>query len=97
MTDEEYDEFRQTRKFKVARQLVEVGRSLWAFNYGDGQYLSRTVDRAMKEAEKAFGDADYDHAEHLGKVVACLVRREAPKFAANPTAWIERRRELREH
>jgi hypothetical protein len=46
--------FRETRKFKVASQLVEVGRSLWAFNYGDGQYLSRAVDRAMKEVDAAF-------------------------------------------
>jgi hypothetical protein len=45
----------------------------------------------MKEAERAFSDADYDRAEHLAKVVAYLVQREAPKFAANPKAWIDSR------
>jgi hypothetical protein len=48
----------------------------------------------MKEAERAFSEGDYERAEHLAKVVACLVRREAPKFAANPKVWIETRREL---
>jgi hypothetical protein len=86
---------RLSRQQVVARQLVDVGRSLWAFNHGDGQYLSRTVDEAMKEAERAFSDDDYDRAEHLAKVVAYLVKREAPKFAANPKAWIETRQELR--
>jgi hypothetical protein len=97
-----------SRQQLVARQIVDVGRSLNAFNFEDGQYLSRTVDEAMKEAERAFsaaidaeGDgaaaqavAHYDQAEHLAKVVACLVRREAPRFAANPKMWIETRREL---
>jgi hypothetical protein len=32
---------------------------------------------------------------NLAKVVACLVRREAPRFAANPKRWIEAWRELR--
>lgn len=83
------------RQQRVAHQLVDVGRSLNAFNHGDEQYLSRTVDAAMKEAEAAFADDDYDRAEHLAKVVACLVRREAPRFAANPKRWIEAWRELR--
>jgi hypothetical protein len=84
-----------SRQQLVARQLVDVGRSLNAFNHGDEQYLSRTVDGAMKEAEAAFVDDDYDRAEHLAQVVAYLVRREAPKFAADPKMWIETRRELR--
>jgi hypothetical protein len=63
-------------------------------DFGGKQYLSRTVDEAMKEAERAFSEGDYERAEHLAKVVACLVRREAPKFAANPKVWIETRREL---
>jgi hypothetical protein len=84
-----------SRQQRVARQIVDVGRSLNAFNFEDEQYLSRAVDKAMKEAEAAFSDDDYDRAEHLAKVVACLVKREAPKFAANPRALIEARRELR--
>jgi hypothetical protein len=84
-----------SRKLAVAHQLVAVGRSLRAFEFKGAQYLSRTIDEAMKEAERAFSDDDYDLAEHLIKVVAYLVQREAPKFAANPKAWIETRRELR--
>ena len=44
----------------------------------------------MKEAEAAFADDDYDRAEHLARVVAAMVRREAPIFVANPTKWIEK-------
>jgi hypothetical protein len=87
----------------VARRLVAVGRAMWAFNYKDGrignylgpQYLSRTVDRTMKEAEAAFSAEDYDRADHLAAVVECLVAREAPKFAADPQKWIERWEERR--
>ena len=44
----------------------------------------------MKEAEAAFADDDYDRAEHLARLVAAMVRREAPIFVANPTKWIEK-------
>jgi hypothetical protein len=91
-----------SRQLTVARQLVDVGKSLHAFDHGpyipfEGrkQYLSHTVDEAMKEAEAAFSDDDYDRAEYLAKIVAYLVRREAPKFAGNPEAWIETQQELR--
>jgi hypothetical protein len=86
---------RMSRQRRVARQIVDVGRSLDAFNHEDGQYLSRAVSEAMKECEAAFSVDDYDRAEYLAKVVAVLVKRETPKFAANPQAWIEARRELR--
>jgi hypothetical protein len=96
---------RAQRQYTVAGRLVDVGRSLDAFNFEDGQYLSRAVHETMKEAERVFYDAahcrdqskaaaGYDRAEHLAKVVAYLVKREAPKFAANPKLWIETRREL---
>jgi hypothetical protein len=84
-----------TKKTTVADQLLDVGRSLSAFGFEGEQYLSRTVGKTMKEAKAAFADDDYDRAEHLAKVVAYLVKREAPKFAADPRKWIERRRELR--
>jgi len=84
-----------SRRIAVAHKLVAVGRSLGAFDFEGEQYLSRAVSETMKEAERAFSDEDYDRAEHLAKVVTWLVRREAPKFAANPRAWIEMRRELR--
>jgi hypothetical protein len=84
-----------TRQTRVAQQLVDVGRSLSAFGFEGEQHLSRTVDETMKEAEAAFADEDFDRAEHLAMLVAYLVKREAPKFAADPKKWIERRRELR--
>lgn len=84
----------EARQLAIAHQLVAVGRSLRAFDFEGEQYLSRAVSETMKAAERAFSDDDYDRAEHLAKVVAFLVRREAPKFAANPRAWIETRREL---
>ena len=92
MTDATMD-----HRIEVARQLIAVGKSLRAFEYGEDvpfegrrQYLSRSVDQAMKEAEAAFSVDDYDRAGHLVKVVAAMVRRETPIFAANPSRWIER-------
>jgi hypothetical protein len=79
-----------SRRLTVAQLLVDVGKSLHAFEFKGRQYLSHPIDEAMKEAEAAFAADDYDLAEHLAKVVACMVRREAPKFAANPKARIER-------
>jgi hypothetical protein len=87
----------ERRRREVAQLLVDVGKSLHAFDHGkhvpfEGvpQYLSKTVDQTMKEAEAAFADADYDRAEHLARVVAALVKREAPIFAADPKRWIEK-------
>jgi hypothetical protein len=85
-------------RYRVARRFVLVGRALNVFNHGDEQYLSRTVHEAMLEAERAFSEADragaeFDRAEHLVRVVAALVEREAPKFAADPQAWIKTWRE----
>ncbi|MGO9328289.1 MAG: hypothetical protein ACLQJ0_09235 [Steroidobacteraceae bacterium] len=83
------------RQIAVASLIVEAQRSLSAFDFGGGQFLSRTVETAMKETERAFAFDDCDRAEHLARVVLYLVQREAPKFLANPAAWIQTRRELR--
>jgi hypothetical protein len=80
----------ERRRIAVARQLVEVGRSFHAFDFKGEQYLSKVTLKTMKEAERAFSDDDFDRAKHLARIVTYLVRREAPKFAANPNAWIER-------
>jgi hypothetical protein len=88
---------RTSREVEVGRLLVDVGRALRAFDYEGGQHLSLTVAETMREAEHYFADdddRDLDRAEYLAKVVAYLVRREAPKFAADPRKWIERQREL---
>jgi hypothetical protein len=85
----------EARRLEVATQLVDVGRMLNAFLYNGEQRPSRGVDQTMKEAEAAFAGHDYDRAEHLAKVVARMIEREAPRFAANPQRWIETREELR--
>jgi phytoene/squalene synthetase len=81
----------ESRKLEVAQQIVAIGRSLRAFDFNGQQYLSKPISETMKAAERAFAADDYNQAEHLAKIVAYLVQREAPKFAANPKAWIEAR------
>jgi hypothetical protein len=78
----------------VARQLVDVGKSLSTFTFKGTLYLSRTVDETMKEAEAAFSADDFDRASHLVQVVKFLVARETPKFKDNPQRWADTWREL---
>ena len=57
----------EARQLEVAKRLHTIGRSMWAFNYpllppdakrpSGEQYLSRTVEETMVEAERAFADA----------------------------------------
>jgi hypothetical protein len=84
-----------SRRDKVACQLVDVGKMLSAFMFNGTLYLSKAVDEAMQEAEAALSADDYDKAERLARVVSFLVKREAPKFAANPQRWVDRWKELR--
>lgn len=87
---------RDARRLEVAGQITAVGRLYrGAFEFERELYPSRAVDRAFADAESAFSDDDFDKAEHLTKVIACMIKREAPKFAADPKQWIETRRELR--
>jgi hypothetical protein len=83
-------------KRDTARQVVAAQRSLGAFDHKGEQYLSQTVQEVMRECEAAFSMDDYARSAHLVKIIAYLVRREAPQFAANPTRWIDRWRGLRE-
>jgi hypothetical protein len=78
------------RRTAVAHQVVAAQRSLGAFAYERRLYSSQTVMDVMRECERAFSiDKDYDRAEHLVKIIAFLIQREAPKFAADPKKWIE--------
>jgi hypothetical protein len=43
----------------------------------------------MRQSEGAFAAEDYDRAEHLARVAACVACREAPKFAADPRGWVK--------
>jgi hypothetical protein len=84
----------QRRAISIARKIVAVQRSLSAFDYGDDQYLSKSVNQAIHECERAFADKDYALAEHPTKVIVYLVKREAPKFAADKKKKIARWKEL---
>jgi ribonuclease BN (tRNA processing enzyme) len=85
----------KSRPLNVAQGLLDVGRSLQVFYYGDKQYLSKTVTRAMLDAEAAFAKGEYDRAEHLTKVAAAIVARDAKKFAAEPDRWVQKWKALR--
>jgi hypothetical protein len=87
----ELDQALKDRQLEVAKQIVAVQR-LYAscFQYQDEPHPSRAVYRAMREVERVFSDDDYDRAEHLTKVLACMIQRDAAKFAADPEKWIAR-------
>lgn len=89
MTDT-LDQALKARRVEVAQHLVAVGKSLDVFNHGKRQYLSKAVERTMKDAEQAFANCDYDRAEHLVLVIAAMVKREAPIFAADPDKWVDK-------
>jgi hypothetical protein len=74
----------------VGRKVFAAQRSLDAFDYKNRRYLSKTLEDAMQECERAYAmDEDYGRAEHLVKVIAFLVWREAPQFAADPQKWVD--------
>ena len=78
------------RQLEVARLIQQVGRSLHVFDYEDKHYLPPVIDTAMRECEAAFSEQEYDHAEHMAKVVGVMVARAGPRFAADPKKYIER-------
>ena len=84
----------QLRVIAVARKIEAVQRSLSAFDHDGDQYLSKAVAQCILETEYAFAHKDYNHAEHMAKVTAFLVSREAPRMAANRQAWISRWHDL---
>ena len=49
----------------IANKIVEVRQSLSAFNYKRKCFLSCTVEKTMREIERAFGNKRYAEAEHL--------------------------------
>jgi hypothetical protein len=92
---DELDDRDEPRRLAVARMIVDVGRLYrHAFEFKRELYPSRAVDRTFSEAEFAFSEGDYDHAEHLVKVIERMIKRDAPRFAADPKKWIATRKEL---
>jgi hypothetical protein len=82
------------RRLAVARCVFEAQKAASIFRVNDDWVPSRAVEQAIKQAEHAFADDDYDRAEHLAKVVLCMVRRDAPKFQADPKAWVALKRSV---
>lgn len=78
------------RRLTVARQIVDAQRGFPLFLYNGEQHPSRAILQTMQQAEHAFAADDFDRAEHLAKVVAAMIKCEAPKFASDPKKYIER-------
>ncbi len=77
---------------KAADLMVEAQQAVAMFHVGDDDCPSRAVAQAMNELEAAFVDDEFDRAEHLAAVVMRMVRRDLPKFQANPKAWLAKLR-----
>ena len=60
----------------------------------DEVWVSRPTMKAMKEAERAFSDDEFDLADHLADVIQVMLRRDTIKFKADPKKWIDRQRFL---
>jgi hypothetical protein len=86
--------YNNPRRLAVAREIRDVQRLLArTFDYNDETHLSVAIDEAIRETESAFFYAECDRAEHLVKVTEALIKREGPKFKANPKGMIELWRE----
>lgn len=85
----------QRRVLAVARKIMDVQRSLSAFDHDGDQYLPKAVNQAILDTEYAFAHKDYDRAEHMCKVTAFLVSYYKTKhLAAGPEKWIARWKDL---
>jgi hypothetical protein len=76
------------RKLAAAHRVVAAEKCFIPFNDKDHCWVHPATLKAMKQAEHAFANDDYDRAEHLAEVVLCMMRRDTAKFQANPEAWI---------
>jgi hypothetical protein len=87
----------QRRRHDAACRVFAGQKNFLVFNdeHDETQnWANRGTLKAMQEAEKAFAEDDFDRAEHLADVVQHMMRRDIPKFRANPKAWIAKMREL---
>ena len=89
------DSASKERAREVAKQVVDAQRVYAAFSYKGEQRPSRALRQTMLEAERAWGDEQYDRTEHLTEVVELIGKRELPIFLADPKKWVETREELR--
>lgn len=83
------------RRISAARRVLEAQKCFRVFtNYATGQcWVKPATLQAMREAEQAFADDDFDRAEHLSDVVIAMMRRDTARFEADPEAWIAAMRE----
>jgi hypothetical protein len=83
------------RRLAVARRVVEAQKCFRVFtNYDTGEcWVKPATLQAMREAEQAFANDEYDQAEHLSDVVLVMMHRDISQYRADPKAWIVRVRE----
>jgi hypothetical protein len=85
----------EDRRYATAKRVFEAQKLFRPFtDYAkDECWVHPATLQAMKQAEAAFANDDYDSADHLAEVVTRMMRRDTIKFQQNPKAWIARMRE----
>jgi hypothetical protein len=80
---------REQRRQAAGRRVFEAQKQLRRFAdaAAGAQWVHPATDKAMKDAELAFSDDDYDRAEHLAAVVTVMLGRDFAKFNADPKVW----------
>jgi hypothetical protein len=88
----------EDRRSAAARRVHEAQKCFRVFsNYDTGEcWVHPATLKAMKEAERACADGDYDRAAHLAEVVLVMIRRDTAKYQADPNAWIAKMRAVEE-
>jgi hypothetical protein len=85
----------EDRRFAAAQRVFAAQKCFRPFcNYVTGEcWVHPATLQAMREAEAALAQDDYDRAEHLSVVVIAMMRRDTARFNADPKAWIAKMRE----
>jgi hypothetical protein len=80
---------RDDREIASARRVHEAQKLFRPFSdyERDECWVHPATLQAMREAEAAFDREDYDLTDHLAAVVTSMMRRDLPKFQADPAAW----------
>jgi hypothetical protein len=68
----------------IANKIVEVRRALDdAFNHKRKCFLSCTVEKTMREIERAFGNKNYTETEHLIEIIKIQIACYVPCWTRN--------------
>ena len=80
--------------FRFRRIILRTLSASSFTNYDTGEcWVKPATLQAMREAEQAFANDEYDQAEHLSDVVLVMMHRDISQYRADPKAWIVRVRE----